>query len=104
MEYEILVFQFEPVSARPTHPSHNDGSDQDEPQKQPPEVFCKKRCFQKFRKTHCKTPVPESLFKNNFIKKETLAQVFSNELCEISKNTFFTEHIWATASGTKNPA
>ena len=32
------------------------------------------------------------------IKKETLAQVFSYEFCEISKNTFFTEHFWATAS------
>ena len=30
----------------------------------------------------------------NFIKKVTLAQVFSCELCEISKNTFFTEHLW----------
>ena len=30
--------------------------------------------------------MPESLF--NFIKKETLAQVFSCEFCEISKNTF----------------
>ena len=30
--------------------------------------------------------------------KETLAQVFSCEFCEISKNTFFTEHLWATAS------
>ena len=29
-----------------------------------------------------------------FIKKETLAQVFSCQFCEISKNTFFTEHIW----------
>ena len=28
----------------------------------------------------------------NFIKKETLAQVFSCEFCEISKNTLFTEH------------
>ena len=27
----------------------------------------------------------------------TLAQVFSRELCEISKNTFFTEHLWTTA-------
>ena len=27
-------------------------------------------------------------------KKETLAQVFSCEFCEISKNTFFTEHLW----------
>ena len=32
----------------------------------------------------------------NFIKKETLAQVFSCDFCEISKNTFFTEHLHAT--------
>ena len=44
-------------------------------QKQPPEGFCK------------------TLF-----KKEALAQVFSCEFCEISKNIFFTEHVWATAS------
>ena len=31
-------------------------------------------------------------------KKKTLAQVFSSEFCEISKNTFFTEHLWATTS------
>ena len=30
----------------------------------------------------------------NFIKKETLAQVFSCEFCEISKNTLFPEHLW----------
>ena len=29
----------------------------------------------------------------NFIKKETLAQVFSCEFCKISKNIFFTEHL-----------
>ena len=41
----------------------------------------------------------------NFIKKETLAQVFSCEFCEISKNTFFTEHLWTTASaGQKRKA
>ena len=34
----------------------------------------------------------------NLIKRETLAQVFSCEFCEISQNTFFTEHLWATAS------
>ena len=34
----------------------------------------------------------------NFIKKETLAQVFSCEFCEIFKNTFFTEDLWMTAS------
>ena len=38
----------------------------------------------------------------NFIKKETLAQEFSCELCEISKNTFFTEHIWTTTSKHSN--
>ena len=39
--------------------------------------------------------MPESLFNNkvadltcNFIKKETLAQMFSCEFCEISENTF----------------
>ena len=30
--------------------------------------------------------------------KETLAQVFSCEFCKISKNAFFTEHLWKTAS------
>ena len=34
----------------------------------------------------------------NFIKKETLAQAFSCKFCEISKNTFFTELLRATAS------
>ena len=43
-------------------------------------------CFNKFVEAY------------NFIKKETLAQVFSCEFCEISKNTFFTEHLWTTAS------
>ena len=33
----------------------------------------------------------------NFIKKETLSQLFSCEFCEISKNTFFKEPLWATS-------
>ena len=37
--------------------------------------------------------MPEPLF-----NKEALAQVFSCDFCEISKNTFFTEHFRATAS------
>ena len=36
----------------------------------------------------------------NFIKKETLAQLFSCEFCEISKNNFLTEHLRTTASVT----
>ena len=39
----------------------------------------------------------------NFIKKETLAQVLFGDFYEISKNTFFTEHLWTTAS-IKQPA
>ena len=62
-------------------------------QKQLPEVFCKKRCSEKFRKIHRKTHVPEPLF-----KKETLAQVFSCEFCKISKSAFFTEHFLTTTS------
>ena len=34
----------------------------------------------------------------NFIKKETLAQVFFSEFCEIFKNIFFIEHLLVTAS------
>ena len=33
------------------------------------------------------------------LRKETLAHVFSFEFCEIFKSTFFTEHLWVTASG-----
>ena len=33
----------------------------------------------------------------NFIKKR-LTQVFSRKFCKVSKNTFFTEHLWETAS------
>ena len=34
----------------------------------------------------------------NFIKKETLAQVFSCKFCETFKNTLFIEHLWTIAS------
>ena len=39
----------------------------------------------------------QSLFSCNFIKKDTLAWVFSCEFCEISKKTFLTEHLRTTA-------
>ena len=63
-------------------------------QKQPREVFCKKRCSWKFRKTHRKAPPPEPFF----LKKETVTQIFSCEFSEISKNAFFTEYLLMTAS------
>ena len=48
--------------------------------------LCRSLCLQSCRPQTCK-----------FIKIETLAQVFSCEFCEISKNTFLTEHVWASA-------
>ena len=35
----------------------------------------------------------------NFIRKETLSQVFSCEFCEISKSDLFAEHHRTTTSG-----
>ena len=62
-------------------------------QKQPPEVFCKKKCvlgkFTEFTGKH--------LCQTLFFNKETQAQVLSCEFCKISKYTFFTEHLRATA-------
>ena len=60
-----------------------------------PEVFCKKGVLKNFAKFTGKH-LCQSLFFDkvagaacSFIKKETLAQMFSCEFCEISKNTFF---------------
>ena len=50
-------------------------------QKQPPEVFEKKRCAYKFRKIYNKTPVLGSDF-NKIYQKDLLTQVFSGEICE----------------------
>ena len=69
-------------------------------EKQPPEVFCEKisqnslenTCARDFFKQSCR---PDAC---NFIKKETLAQVFLSEFWEMSKNTFFIEHLRTTAS------
>ena len=41
----------------------------------------------------------ENFITKGFIKKETLAQVFSCEFCEISKNTFFHRTPLVAASG-----
>ena len=40
----------------------------------------------------------KQLCQSLFIKKEILAQAFSCQFCEISKDPFFTEHLWTTAS------
>ena len=61
-----------------------------------PEVFCKKSTSKNLAKFTGKHLCwPEAC---NFIKKETLSQVFSREFCEIFKNIFFKKHLWTTAS------
>ena len=64
MEDKILGFQFGLVSTKPTHPSYNDGRDQDEPQKQPSEEFCKKSTLRNFAKLTVK-----HLYQSFFSKK-----------------------------------
>ena len=49
-----------------------------------------KRCPQKSCKIHKKIPVPQAC---NFTKKETLAQAFFCEFCEIFKSTFIAERL-----------
>ena len=50
-----------------------------------PEKFCKKVFLEISQNSQVAC---------NFTKKESLAQVFSCEFWEISKKTFFTEHLW----------
>ena len=60
-----------------------------------PKVFCEKHVIRNFAKLTGNTCARASFLKKlhalacNFIKKETLAQVFSCEFCEISKNNTF---------------
>ena len=60
----------------------------------------KKKCSQKFKNIHRKTPVLESLLvaPATLLKKQTLAQMFSRQFCTIFKNIFFTEPLQKNAS------
>ena len=64
-------------------------------------VFYKKTALESFTKVTGKH-LCRSLFFTKVEglrpKKETSTQVFSYELCEIFKNTFFAEYLWATVS------
>ena len=62
------------------------------------EVFCKKGVLRNFAKLTGK-----HLCQSLFFKKETLAQVFSFEFCEISKNTYFYRTPLVDASGKRKP-
>ena len=57
----------------------------------PPKAFYKKKLFLKI-----------SQYSGLNYWKETLAQVFSCEYCEIFQNTYFEEHMWTdTSEGNK---
>ena len=69
-------------------------------QEQPPEVcqVCKKGHQKQAPRSTSSQQPPEAATRSShqtckFIKKETLAQVFSHEFCEISKSTFFAEDL-----------
>ena len=62
-----------------------------------PKVFCKKdalRNFPTFTGKHLCQSLCSSLLGLQLYQKETLAQVFSCEFCQISERTFFTEQLW----------
>ena len=69
-----------------------------------PELFYKKVVLENFAKSTGKH-LCQRLFFNKVAglwplnKKETLAQVFSFDFCEIFKNTYFEEHLQTAASG-----
>ena len=64
-------------------------------QKQPPDVFCKKRCSQKFRKNKSKNLYQSHFFNKvtdhrlaTLLKKRLWHRCFLVNFCKISKNTF----------------
>ena len=73
-------------------------------QKQPSKGFFKESVTRNFAEFKIKYLCRNFFFDKvklwifNFIKNESLAQVFSCEFCEICKKTFFAEHDRATAS------
>ena len=66
-------------------------------QKQPPEVFCKKRYSKDFRKFTGNICVRD---RDSFLKSCTPTQLFICEICEIFNSSYFEEHLRTTASNT----
>ena len=67
-----------------------------------PDVFCKKdflKNLTKFTVKNLHQSLQTLISACNFVQKETLAQIFSWEFCEMFKNTYFLEHFRTRASG-----
>ena len=56
--------------------------------------------FANFTGKHFCWMSPESL---QLYQKETLTEVFSSEICEIFKNSYFEGHLWTTAAILREP-
>ena len=70
-------------------------------QKQPPEVFFKKRCSQKFCKIHRKVTVSESLLKERLLKKRLWQNYFPVNFVKFLRIPFLQNTPGATASEEK---
>ena len=72
-------------------------------QKQPPEMFCTKRCSEKFRKFQRKPAVLESLPACNFVKKRLQHKSFYVKFAKFLQNIteYVTEHLRKNASKEK---
>ena len=66
--------------------------------KQPPQRCSIKRVFLEISQNSQENAYVRVSFLTKLIKKVTLAQVFSYEFREISKSTYFTEHLWKLGS------
>ena len=58
----------------------------------------KRHSLSQLRSSHWRFSIKKRPETCNFIKNETLAQVFSCEFRKIFMITFLTEHLWTTAS------
>ena len=74
--------------------------DVNQTQKQPPDLFYKKSCSQRFNNILRKKPVYESLLNKvaefpacSYIKKRLQHRHFPVKYCEIFKNTYFEKHL-----------
>ena len=64
---------------------------------------CVSPCYESTRSSYQRCFLRKGVLRKDpearsFIKKEALKQIFTFEFFEISKNTFFREHLWETAS------
>ena len=105
--YRLNHYPFYEISKNNVSNEHLQGTASLEFQKQPPEVFCKKRCSSKSRKIHKKTPVqePQTLWHSCFLMnlaKFLRTPIFIKHLISLNKENSekvtYIESTFSTAS------